>query len=79
MHGGIPWFRRHFATKPSHRAGTRDLGNRGEGAYRACVPIRKTADGGESNEGDRQKKADAPGYGIAGASACTWDEGRREG
>lgn len=79
MHGGIPWFRRHFATKSSRRAGTRDLGNRGEGAYRACVPIRKTADEGESNEGDRQKKADALGHGAASAFACIWGEGRRGG
>lgn len=51
----------------------------GRGAYRACVPIRKTADEGESNEGDRQKKADALGHGAASASACIWGEGRREG
>lgn len=79
MHGGILWFRRHFATKLSRRAGTRDLGNRGKGAYRACVPIRKTADEGESNKDDWQKKTDAPGHGAAGTSTCTWGEGKRGG
>lgn len=27
----------------------------------------------------KQKKTDAPGHGAAGASACTWGEGKEEG
>ena len=41
MHGGILWFRRHFATKPSRRAGTRDLGNRGEGGVSRLRPYKE--------------------------------------